>query len=212
MPGLLHTTSALCDSVFVLVSLQLSHYCICRRHACYPLKGIWLDLRGNGASVTEANLNNGGPVYVWRGHAENYQCPPYTWDRNEIRIESIKAQVWDRSDYSDVWDTFSQYGYWHLLQQLRQCFRLRLEKRSQDHFPFTHICTVIPDMQTFRRVYRQEFTDIKAKLTLTLFNFCFSTQIFLHSLLYYVSCFNIWKQKIIFVRFAFVLPASSQKI
>lgn len=83
---------------FVLVLLQLSHYCKCRRHACYPLKGIWLDLRGNGASVTEANLDNGGPVHVWRRHAEKYQCQPYKWDRNEIRILSIKAQVWDCSD------------------------------------------------------------------------------------------------------------------
>lgn len=78
---------------FVLVSLQLSHYCKCRRHACYPLKGIWLDLRGNGASVTEANSDNGGPVYVWRGHAGNYQCPPYTWDRNGIIILSTKARA-----------------------------------------------------------------------------------------------------------------------
>lgn len=91
---------------FVLVSLQLSHYCKCRRHACYPLKEIWLDLRGNGASVTEANFDNGRSVHVWRGHAGNYECPPYTWDRNEIRIESIKAQVWDCSGYSDVWDTW----------------------------------------------------------------------------------------------------------
>lgn len=78
MAGLLHTTSALCDNSFVLVSLQLSHYCKCRRHACYPLKGIWLDLRGNGASVTKANFDNGRSVHVWKGHAANYQCPPYT--------------------------------------------------------------------------------------------------------------------------------------
>lgn len=76
---------------FVLVSLQLSHYCKCRRHACYPLKGIWLDLRGNGASVTEANFDNGGSVHVWRGHVGNYQCPIHTeqeWDKNLINRDS----------------------------------------------------------------------------------------------------------------------------
>lgn len=50
---------------FVLVSLQHSHYCKCRRHACYSLKGIWLDLRGIGALATEANSNKGRPVHVW---------------------------------------------------------------------------------------------------------------------------------------------------
>lgn len=134
MPGLLHTTSALCDNSLSWFHFSFSHYCKCRRHACYPLKGIWLDFRGNGASVTEANSDNGRSVYVWRGHAGNYQCPPYTWDKewdkNLINQGLESGTVVAILKFETL--VFSMPNQ-HLLQQEWQCLQ------PSYHLPFTHM-------------------------------------------------------------------------
>jgi len=64
-------------------------------------------------------------------------------------------------------DSLSQHGDRHLPQQSRQCLRLLVEKRSQVHFPFAHIWTVILDMLTFFFAEHtgQKCTQVKADAT-----------------------------------------------
>lgn len=142
MPGLLHTTSALCDNSLSWFHFSFSHYCKCRRHACYPLKGTWLDFRGNGASVTEANSDNGRSVYVWRGHAGNYQCPPYTWDKewdkNLINqgLESGTVVAILKFETLWGWGAFLSFSVWRTSTCCNKYGAVC--RRSQVHPPFSH--------------------------------------------------------------------------